>query len=122
MALSPWPTSPAALDKATAALKAATGITDDALAQRLGQVASLQVERYAPDAPQAIRDEAVIRMVGHAKQSATTPAGLRSLDVGTIKLEFAMTAKTRSFTLSGARGLLDPWRARRALPVEEASS
>ena len=119
--LSPWPTTPAALASATAALRATTEIGDDATAQRLGAVASLQVERYAPDAPQAIRNEAVIRLVGHRHQAAKMPAGLRLIEAGSLKLEFATTARARSFGPSGARALLDPWRARRALPVESPS-
>ena len=119
--LSPWPSSPAALDAATKVLRDATGIKDDDTAQRLGKVASLQVERYAPDAPQELRNEAVIRLAGHAQQSATVPANLRSVEAGSLKLDFATAAASRSFTLSGARALLSPWRTRRALPVESAS-
>ena len=74
MALSPWPptTSAATLKTATATLRAAIGeqpnASDpfaydslDSSVQRLGATVAAHVERFAPDAPQAVRDEALAR-------------------------------------------------------------
>ena len=48
MALSPWPTTPAALTAATATLKAVLGTDlDDTRVQALGSAAAELVERYA---------------------------------------------------------------------------
>ena len=51
MALTPWPTSPAALAAAVAELGGALGEDDATVVARLGATASALVERYAPDAP-----------------------------------------------------------------------
>ena len=59
MALSPWPTSPTALTEATAIVRAALGAQDDATAIRFGATAAALVERYAPGAPEPVKDEAV---------------------------------------------------------------
>ena len=114
MALSPWPTSPVALATATAALRAATGIRDDATAQRLGAVAAARVENYAPMAPGPIKDEAVIRFAGYLRQQ---PSVIRSLKAGSVELDYAVTGFVRPFVNCGAKGLLAPFVRRRALPA-----
>ena len=79
MALSPWPTSPAALRDATATLKASLGADlDDARVQALGCAAAALVERYAAGAPQAIKDEAVTRTGGLPRRAAGAGALLRT--------------------------------------------
>ena len=68
MALSPWPTSPAALAAAVTQLKAAVqgaALDSDERAAQLGAVASAMVEQYALGAPGALKDEAVIRFAGY---------------------------------------------------------
>ena len=75
LALSPWPDAGADRDEAIKRLAQAVGgralhtlnITDAdtaAAANALGEAASEMVEEYAPNAPQALKDEAVIRFAG----------------------------------------------------------
>ena len=111
MALSPWPTSPAALATATATLRTAIGTTDDPTTQRLGATAAALVERYAPDAPDAIKCEAVIRCAGWLLEAPA--AGVRRSSVGPVDTAYspAMTGALRS---SGAMSSLSPWKVRRA--------
>ena len=114
MALSPWPTSPVALATATAALRAATGIGDDGLAQRLGAVAAARVENYAPMAPGPIKDEAVIRFAGYLRQQ---PSVIRSLKAGAVELDYQLSGHVRPFVSCGSKALLAPFVRRRALPA-----
>ena len=112
MALSPWPTSPVALTNATATLKAAIGDDlDDSRVQALGSTAAARVEKEAPGAPQAVRDEAVIRFAGYLADGS----------FGTVHAEssgpFSTTLAPNhagAFRLCGAYGLLAPWKVRRA--------
>lgn len=117
MALSPWPTSPVALATATAALRAATGIRDDATAQRLGAVAAARVESFAPMAPQAIKNESVIRFAGFLRQQ---PSVIRTLTAGSVQLDYAVSGFTRPFVNCGSKALLAPFVRRRALPAVES--
>ena len=113
-ALSPWPTTPAALALAIARLQAAVAgraAESDEAARALGTMASARVEREAPGAPQAVRDEAVIRYAGYMAQA----------DFGSIQDETIGPRSTTytvnhaaAFRLSGAYGLLAPWKVRRA--------
>lgn len=110
MALSPWPTTPAALANATAALKAAIGPDlDDATVQRLGAVASALVENYAPSAPQILRDEAVIRVAGRLHE--TPGASIRSESTGDISTSFS-PSMTGAMLHSGAKSLLYGFRTK----------
>ncbi len=63
--LSPWPTTPAALSAARTCLNSAIleNLADGRL-DALGTASSAMVERYTPDAPQAIKNEATIRLRG----------------------------------------------------------
>lgn len=118
MALSPWPTSPVALATATAALRAATCIRDDATAQRLGAAAAARVEHYAPMAPQALRDEAVVRFAGYMR---TQPSLIRTLTAGKVTLDYQLSGFVRPFVNCGAKAMLAPFVRRRALPAESSS-
>ncbi len=109
--LSPWPTSPVALTNATATLKAIIGpdLTDTRV-QSLGATAAALVERFAPDAPQAIKDEAVTRCAGWL---AEAPAGgQRAEDQGDVRTSYTPSA-TGALRASGGMGLLSPWKVRR---------
>ena len=114
MALSPWPTTPAALTIATAALRQASGIGDDTTAQRLGAVAAARVEHYAPMAPQPIKDEAVIRFAAYL---SARPSVIRTLTAGPVVLDYAVSGYVRPFVNCGAKALLAPFVRRRALPA-----
>ena len=109
--LSPWPTTSAALASATACLRGAIGATDDPTAQRLGSTAAALVERYAPSAPQAIKNEAVIRCAGWLHEAPA--GGVRSEATGEIRTSY-MPSATGALRSSGAMGLLSPWKVRRA--------
>ena len=85
---------------------------DDTLAARLHPVAVALVERYAPDAPDAVQDEAVIRGAGWLAES---PAGaIRSEMTGDARTVFDVARASRALRHSGAMGLLTAWKVRRA--------
>ena len=111
MALSPWPTSAGALANATATLKAAIRATDDPLTQRVGAVAAAMVEREAAGAPQAIKDEAVIRFAGYLR--AADWGDISKMSLGPMSREM-VTNHAPMFRNCGAKGLLAPWKVRRA--------
>ena len=111
-ALSPWPTTPAALTAATACLQAAIGpdLTDERV-QALGATAAALVERYAPDAPSPVKNEAVVRTAGWmAEQPA---AAVRSESTGDVSTSFAPSMQS-ALRHSGSMALLSPFKIRRA--------
>ena len=113
MVLSPWPTTPAALAAATGYLKAAIANDgeDDAIIQRVGAVASIAVEEYAPNAPAATRSEATIRFAGYLYGSDY--GGIKAEELGPRKVEYE-TRHLAMFRYCGAAGLLTRWKRRRA--------
>ena len=124
--LSPFPNAtmtaqrPAAIACIKASISGGANLTDDRAAA-LGEAASALVERFAPDAPGAIKNEGVIRVAGWMHARVPQPIQAISLSSG-----FRLDLRERFFspsamTNSGARSLLMPWRLRRALPVEDTS-
>ena len=116
-ALSPWPDStfPAQRAAAIARLKAAVaGAAEDSdeRACSLGLTAATFVEKTAPGAPQAIKDEATIRFAGYLAQSDF--GGVRSEQVGEVQFEHQPN-HGMMFRNSGAGALLSPWKIRRAM-------
>ena len=112
--LSPWPDAAPAVAAAVARLRAAVqgaACDSDGRAAQLGAVASAMVEREAPGAPQAIRDEAVIRFAGYLAQSDF--GAIRQETIGPMSTEY-MTSHGMAFRHSGAKALLSPWKVRRA--------
>ena len=113
--LSPWPpdTSVAALAAARTCLRTELGRSGadltDAQLDRLGGSAAAEVEIFAASAPQVLRDEAVIRMVGWLVQ---VPAGLtdktvKSPDGSEVTFKYARGMSTASpLRASGASALL----------------
>ena len=83
----------------------------DATIRRLGETAAAHVERYAPSAPKAVKNEAVVRFAGYLIQSNTGP--ITKLDVGRVNIE-RTTNHAGMFRNSGAAGLLSSWKRRRA--------
>ena len=82
------------------------------LAARLLAVATNLVERFAPDAPDAIQNEAAIRCAGWLVE---TPAGgIRSETTGDVRTGFDSAGSLGALRHSGAMGLLSPWKIRRA--------
>lgn len=111
--LSPWPTTPAATAAAVACLRAAIaneGEADEVI-ERIGAVAAERVERYAPGAPQPIRDEATIRFAGYLYGSDF--GGIRKETIGPQEVEY-IANHANAWRNSGAAALLAPWRVRRA--------
>lgn len=122
--LSPWPVTPMALVAATECVKRSIvggEDLDDSRIAALGSTAAAFVERFAPAAPQAVKNECVIRTAGYLHARMPHPflrftAGGVSAD---LRERFASPDPLRN---SGARAMLAPWRSRRALPIEEAGS
>ena len=108
MALSPWPTTPAAIQAATTALATACGCSED-VAGRLGPVVAALVERYADAAPAAVKSEAVVRAAGWL---AGNKPGLRKVGVSNIDIEYS--GGQSALRHSGAMSLLSPFKVRRA--------
>ena len=130
MALTPWPapTATATLNAAVSALRAALDenpnpsdpyVVDalDTELRRMGSSVAARVMQYSPGAPQAVRDEALIRAVAWLRDSrgATRVTGL---PMG-LTFDQAPTNSGAWFTHSGARSMLSPWRRRRAGLVQE---
>ena len=112
MALSPWPTTRAALAAALACLRAAgvEAASDDRL-DGIGAAASAMVEKYAPGAPQPLKNEATIRCAGYMAQGAF--GAVAKEEVGPLAREYP-TNHAPMFRNSGAAALVSRWRVRRA--------
>ena len=125
--LSPFPgltmttQRPAAISCLKASISGGSSLNDDRVAS-LGETASAVVERFAPDAPQAVRNEAVIRVAGWMHARRPNPLQSIALSSG-MRMDFRERFfAPNAMTNSGARSLLMPWRVRRALPIEDTSS
>ena len=81
------------------------------VAERLLAVATELVERYAPAAPEAVQNEAVIRASGYLAQQPSDAR--RSTTVGGVSSSWAAT-HTSALRHSGAMSLLSPFKVRRA--------
>lgn len=92
------------------ALAAALAV-NQTLADRLHPVAVALVTRYAPDVPDAIANEAVIRTAGWLAEAPAS--GARQESVGDISTSWSANA-TGALRASGAMALLSPWKVRRA--------
>ena len=84
---------------------------DTDTAERLLTVTVLLVDRYAPNAPIAIRSEAILRASGWLYESPSS--GLRRESAGPLDQSFSPAA-TGALRASGAMALLSPWKVRRA--------
>ena len=124
VSLAPWPTQTAAVALAAArdCLRNAIGAAGLSAARidALGGTAAAMVERYAPAAPQAVKNEAVIRLAGWLKSS---PAGdLAPTGAGTLTFSWRPGASRNALRNSGAMGLLSGWHRPRAMILEATSS
>ena len=120
VALTPWPTTPAAVTAAVACLQAAILGAPDSQLPGLGATAAAMVERFAPDAPTPVKNEAVIRISGYLY--AKRPEKYGKISVGSLALESRPERMhADAMRNSGARSILSPWRNRRALPLEAVS-
>lgn len=114
-ALSPWPSRTSAnrataIERLRAAVAGRAAESDDAAAA-LGELASARVEVEAPGAPQAVRDEAVIRYAGY--MAGADYGALRKETIGPLSIEY-VTTHANAWRLCGASGLLSRWVQRRA--------
>ena len=80
-------------------------------AARLLPVATALVERYAPDAPEAIQNEAAVRCAGWLGHTAA--GSIAKVETGPKSTEYAV-GQTGALRHSGAMSLLAPWKVRRA--------
>ena len=80
-------------------------------ATRLLSVATALVERYAPDAPEAIQNEAAVRCAGWLGHTAA--GSIAKVETGPRSTEYAVGQKGAR-RHSGAMSLLAPWKVRRA--------
>ena len=84
------------------ALRVGDTAEETELVTRLLAASTAAVERYAPDAPNAIADEAAIRLAGYLFDMPHAPGGAR----------YANALRN-----SGAAGLLSLWRVIGATPL-----
>lgn len=115
-ALSPWPAADAGEPRTLAirrlqAVCRGRAAEDEDEADALGAMAAARVEREAPGAPQAVKNEAVIRYAGYMAQADF--GSIRREEIGPRSVEFTLN-HAAAFRLSGAYGLLAPWKVRRA--------
>ena len=113
MALTPWPTTPAALETAISRFRAAVGAADSITNERIGGIgaaASAMVEMYAPGAPESLREEAVTRFGGYLAESSF--GAVTKEDIGPLSVQHPNHAAM--FRNCGAAALLSRWRRRRA--------
>ena len=92
------------------AMAEALGV-DAPLAGRLLAVAAALVDRFGPAAPEAIANEAAIRVAGWLAESPSS--GVRRESIADISTTFSPAA-TGALRHSGAMALLSPWKVRRA--------
>ena len=95
----------------TATALAESLAVNQALADRLLPVGTALVDGYTTDCPEAISNEACIRVCGWLAESPSS--GARSDSVGDIWTSWTPNA-TGALRSSGAMGLLSTWRIRRA--------
>lgn len=115
--LSPFPAVSATVERAAAIVRlkreiAGRAVYNDDDAAHLGEAASAIVEREAPGAPQAVKDEATIRLAGYWSQSDY--GGIESeTSVGDAKASY-FRPPLSAFRYCGAKSMLAPWKVRRA--------
>ena len=91
-------------------LAAALGVPQDRATALLAAMTAL-VNRYAPDAPEAVRDEAALRVAGYLNEQPG--AAVTSESVGDVATRYA-AGNVSALRHSGAMALLSPWKVRRA--------
>ena len=124
--LSPWPTTAVALAAAREAVWKALGQwmgasggipaeEDLPMIDRYAVPAAELVERYGPRAPQAVKNEAVLRTVGYL--AGSPPSTMTARNEGATEGQgksFSYTpARQSALRHSGAMALLSPWKVRR---------
>lgn len=83
---------------------------------RLGDVTAHRIQLFAPDAPQSVRDEALIRCVGWLED---TRGATRIDSVSGLNVSPAPVNSSGWFRQSGAMSLLSPWRVKTSVLIQE---
>ena len=111
---SPWPGAdePEALKLAVQELASATGLEGHALASRFGPVAGELIQRYAPGAPQAVKNEAVVRVIGWISEQPAFALRRTENEEGQ-EVEYQTAQNMSALRHSGAMALLTSWKIRR---------
>ncbi|MYC28154.1 MAG: hypothetical protein F4X63_09220 [Nitrospira sp. SB0662_bin_26] len=91
--------------------------TLDTKGQRLFDVASAIVQEYTRGStvPDAIENEAVVRVTGWIHSTRKRDGGIKSQKVDDLEVEYFSNHKTGVLKHSGAETLLSPFKQRRAL-------
>ena len=84
--------------------------SDSATAERLLAVASALVEKYGANAPEAVENEAVLRMAGYLY--GQPKASIRAESVGSVSVDYA-PSRQGALRHSGGMALLSPFKVRR---------
>ena len=99
------------------AVPAVAEVIDEAVKRRF-DVALLQVQGYAPDAPEVIQKEAVIRLVGYMRQ-VLTALQFSKIEIGSIKPHFRMPRDMNMLRSSGVMAMLAPYRSHDASVIRQ---
>ena len=109
--LAPVPTGEVSKSAALAYLGAQIGAPPAERLEGLLEAAAAMVQREASAAPQAVKNEAVIRFAGRLWQSDYGGIAQETIGPRSIAYNLGMAGL---FRLCGAKGLLAPWKVRRA--------
>ena len=88
---------------------------------QLGAVAAARVERYAPMAPQVMRDEAVMRLSGYLTQRSRNRSARSTWRALVSSLQRPAAGSCGRLSTAAPKLYLAPFARRRALPVESDS-
>lgn len=118
--LSPWPavTAVVARQAARDCLRGTLGLTGetgspvtDGDIDRIGEAIAAMIEKYAAAAPQALKNEAAIRVGGWLLEAPA--ASIRGQTIGPMTNEYA-AGQYGAMLHSGAKSMLYPWRTKTA--------
>ena len=104
-------TTPSTTISLTAAVLAAEARVELAKAERMLPVVIAMVDRYAPNAPAAVKNEACVRFGSYLLTSRANNVTSRS--AGPISADYVVN-HAPAFRNSGAAALLTAWKVRRA--------
>lgn len=112
--LVPYPPASSVMGRATArtCIREAVDVDlTDSRIDALAQMASDLIQNYAPDAPQSLKNEGALRIIGRAVEQPG--ASRREQRIGEISAAYAPSL-TGMLHHAGVKSLLSPWRQRRA--------
>ena len=115
MVLSPWPKTKAKIAEAVSEIKATCPEDRRARIARVGEACAELVEREASTAPQAIKNEAVIRCAAWLLDRPSDGRTSETSDIGAITVSKSyQVGQLSALRHSGAMALLSPFKIRRA--------